>query len=62
MSDTLPIERRREVFLALVAAQDGGLGVLASREKVANEQGISARDLLKIEKEGLQNQWPPLEE
>ena len=62
MSDTLPIERRREVFLALVAAQDGGLSVLASREKVANEQGVSARELLKIEKEGLQNQWPPLEE
>lgn len=62
MSDTLPIERRREVFLALVAAQDGGLSVLASREKVANEQGVSARELLKIEKEGLQHQWPPLEE
>jgi hypothetical protein len=62
MSETLPIERRREVFLALVAAQDGGLSVLASREKVANEQGVSARELLKIEKEGLQNQWPPLEE
>jgi hypothetical protein len=62
MGDTLPIERRREVFFALVAAQDGGLGVLASREKVASEQGVSAKDLLKIEKEGLQNQWPPLEE
>jgi hypothetical protein len=62
MSDTLPVSRRREVFLALVAAQDGGLSVLASREKVATEQGVSAKDLLKIEKEGLQNQWPPLDE
>ncbi|HEV3386222.1 MAG TPA: hypothetical protein VG097_15485 [Gemmata sp.] len=62
MSETLPIERRREVFLALVTAQDTGLSVLASREKVANEQGVSARELLKIEKEGLQHQWPPLEE
>jgi hypothetical protein len=62
MSDTLPVARRREVFLALVAAQDGGLSVLASREKVATEQGVSAKDLLKIEKEGLQNQWPPLDE
>jgi len=62
MSDTLPLERRREVFLALVTAQDGGLSVLASREKVATEQGVSAKELLRIEKEGLQHQWPPLEE
>ncbi len=62
MTETLPVERRREVFVALVAAQDGGLSVLASREKVATEQGVSAKDLLTIEKEGLKNQWPPLGE
>jgi hypothetical protein len=61
MTDTLPEERRREVFIALVAAQDGGLSVLASREKIVAEQGVSSKDLLKIEKEGLQNQWPPLQ-
>jgi hypothetical protein len=62
MADILPLERRREVFLALVTAQDGGLSVPASREKVATELGVSAKELLKIEKEGLQNQWPPLAE
>jgi hypothetical protein len=61
MSDTLPEERRREVFVALVAAQDGGLSVAASREKVVAELGVSTKDLLKIEKEGLQKQWPPLQ-
>lgn len=62
MTETLPVERRREVFVALVAAQDSGLSVLASREKVATEQGVSAKELLNIEKEGLKNQWPPLSE
>ncbi len=62
MTETLPVARRREVFVALVAAQDGGLSVLASREKVATEQGVSAKDLLNIENEGLQRQWPPLGE
>jgi hypothetical protein len=61
MTEPLPEERRREVFAALVAAQDGGLSVVASREKVAGEQGISLEDLQKIEKEGLAHQWPPLD-
>jgi hypothetical protein len=61
MTDALPEERRREVFAALVAAQDGGLSVLASRQKVASEQGISVEVLQQIEKEGLSSQWPPLD-
>jgi hypothetical protein len=62
MTETLPVARRRELFVALVAAQDGGLSVLASREKVATEQVVSAKDLLNIENERLQRQWPPLGE
>ena len=61
MTEPLPEERRREVFAALVAAQDGGLSVLASREKVAGENGLSAEQLQAIEKEGLKAQWPPLD-
>lgn len=60
MTEVLPLARRREIFFALVEAQDGGLSVLASREKVATEQGVSVKDLLNIEKEGLQKEWPPL--
>ena len=35
--ESLTEERRREIFAALVAAQDAGLGVAASRKKVAAE-------------------------
>lgn len=56
---SLPEDRRREVFAALVAVQDGGLSVTASREKVAAEQGISQQDLQKIEREGIDAGWPP---
>ena len=61
MTDTLTEDRRREIFAALVAAQDGGLSVLASREQVAAEHGLTAKQLEKIEKEGLKAQWPPLD-
>jgi hypothetical protein len=61
MTESLTDERRRAVFAALVAAQDGGLSVAASRDKVVAEEGVSAKDLLKIENEGLQKQWPPLQ-
>jgi hypothetical protein len=61
MADTIPDERRREVFAALVAAQDGGLDVAASRKKVAAEHGLTPKQVEKIEKEGLDAQWPPLD-
>lgn len=57
---TIPEDRRREVFRALVEAQDGGLGVAASRRKVAAEQGLREADLLAIEQEGIREDWPPL--
>lgn len=61
MTEPFPEERRRQVFAALVAAQDDGLSVSASREKVAAEQGINTDQLQQIEKEGLKFQWPPLD-
>ena len=62
MAGPIPEERRREIFAALVAAQDSGLSVAASRERVAAEQTVSAGQLRKIEQEGLKAQWPPLGE
>ena len=47
---------------ALVAAQDGGLGVDASRRQVAAEHGLTTRQVEKIEREGLKAEWPPLGE
>ena len=61
MAETIPVERRREVFAALVAAQDTGLDVAASRKRVAAQFGLTARTMEKIEKEGLDVQWPPFD-
>ena len=61
MNETLSEERRRHVFAALVAAQDQGLGVTDSREKVAAEHQLTLAEVLQIEKEGLDEQWPPLD-
>ncbi len=62
MPEPLPEDRRKEMFAALVAAQDGGLDVAASRKKVAAEFGVTAKQVEKVEKEGLDAQWPPLGE
>jgi hypothetical protein len=60
MAEVLTEERRREVFAALVAAQDGGLDVSASRKKVAADHGLTPKRVEKIEREGLDAEWPPL--
>jgi hypothetical protein len=56
----LPEERRREIFLALVEAQDGDLGVPRSREAVARRFELSVEEVRQIEREGLDASWPPL--
>jgi len=61
MADPIPVERRREAFAALVAAQDTGLDVATSRKQVAARFGLTTKTVEKIEKEGLDAQWPPLD-
>jgi hypothetical protein len=61
MADELPEDRRRELFAALVAAQDGGLSVSTSRQKVAGEFDLSVETVEAIEREGLAAEWPPLD-
>ena len=56
----LPEERRREVFLALVEAQDQDQGVSQSREAVARRFDLSVEEVRQIEREGLAGSWPPL--
>ena len=53
-------EERKAVFLALVQAQDAGVGVVRSRKQVAERFGISDREVRWIEQEGLDAGWPPL--
>jgi hypothetical protein len=52
--------QRKEVFLALVEAQDNAMTVVASRKAVAERFGISERQIKRIEQEGLDKEWPPL--
>ena len=58
--DNLSEERRREIFLALVDAQDREMTVPESRQEVASRFGVSEGQVRKIEREGLDNNWPPL--
>ncbi len=54
-------EQRLEAFRALVEAQDSGSSVAQSRKAVAERFGISEQQLRHIEREGLDELWPPLE-
>ena len=56
----IPEDRRREIFAALVEAQDRKVPVAQSHEEVAKRFGVSAGELRAIEREGLDNAWPPL--
>jgi transposase-like protein len=51
---------RKEIFLALVEAQDGHMSVVQSRKEIAERFGISDRQLRRIEQEGVDSDWPPL--
>jgi hypothetical protein len=59
--EPLSEDRRKEIFLALVEAQDQALSVAQSRQTVAARFGVSEDVVRRIEQEGLDKQWPPLE-
>ena len=54
-------ERRQEVFRALVQAQDGGATVQDSRLQAARLFGLETDEVRRIEREGIEGGWPPLE-
>jgi hypothetical protein len=60
MDDSPTLERRMEVFAALVACQDGGASVPTSRHLIARRFGLMVEDVERIEREGLDQGWPPL--
>lgn len=57
---TLSEAERKEVFLALVEAQDQKMEVADSRRAIAEKFGITENQVRRIEQEGLANEWPPL--
>ncbi len=58
--DSLPELRRKEIFLALVNAQDHEIATAQSRKLVAERFGITEIEVRHIEREGIDNDWPPL--
>jgi predicted Zn-dependent protease with MMP-like domain len=59
-AESIPLENRRAIFLTVVEAQDRGIPVVKSRIEVAHQFGVSEDDVKAIEREGLDQQWPPL--
>jgi len=52
---------RKAIFLALVEEQDGAANVLQSRKTIAERFSITERRVRRIEQEGLDAGWPPLD-
>jgi hypothetical protein len=62
-SKRLNLQERREIFHALVTTQDMGLmTVPESRQHVTRQFDITEAQLREIEEEGLEKEWPPLNE
>jgi len=55
-----PEPRRKEIFQALVDAQDKEMGVAQSRKFIAEQFGVTENMIRDIEREGLEHEWPPL--
>jgi DNA-directed RNA polymerase sigma subunit (sigma70/sigma32) len=53
-------QRRQEIFLELVNAQDQDMSVAQSRRFVAERFEVSEQQVRQIEREGLDQNWPPL--
>ncbi len=53
-------DRRKELFLALVDAQDHEMSVAQSRTLMAERFGVNESQVRQIEREGMELQWPPL--
>jgi len=60
-SQELSENRRKEIFFALVEAQDQRMDVAGSRRLIVERFGVSENQVRQIEREGMDNQWPPLE-
>jgi hypothetical protein len=58
----LTLQQRRDIFRDLVATQDLGTGVRRSYQIVTERFEITDAQLRQIEDEGLEKEWPPLNE
>jgi hypothetical protein len=59
----LTIQQRKEVFHALVTTQDTGMvSVPESRQQIAKHFELTEAQVRQIEDEGIEKEWPPLNE
>jgi hypothetical protein len=58
----LTLQQRRDIFRELVASQDQGMAVRKSYQVVTERFEISDSQLKQIEEEGIDKEWPPLNE
>src|SRR5262249_44723377 len=59
----LTVQQRREIFLALVTAQDAGvMSIAESKEHITKQYAITESQLGQIVDEGIEKEWPPLDE
>jgi hypothetical protein len=56
----LPESRRKELFCLLVVAQDYAMSVAEAREMACDLFGLVESQVIRIEQEGLESDWPPL--
>jgi endonuclease III-like uncharacterized protein len=57
----LTVQQRKDIFLALVQAQDTGLMTVAeSVAHIRQKFSITEGQIRQIEEEGLEKEWPPL--
>jgi hypothetical protein len=62
-SRRLSIQQRRDIFQDLVITQDSlPLQVRQSYDVITEKHEISKAQLKQIENEGIEKQWPPLDE
>jgi DNA-directed RNA polymerase sigma subunit (sigma70/sigma32) len=60
MDQQLTEAQRMELFSALVDAQDHEMTVGQSRQFIAERFSVTENQVRQIEREGLDNLWPPL--
>ncbi len=60
VEESPPEPVRKEIFQALVDAQDQEMNVAQSRKFIAERFGVTENQVRQIEREGLDRQWPPL--
>jgi hypothetical protein len=60
MDQQLAEGRRKEIFMALVDAQDHEMTVAQSRQFIVQHFGVTEDQVRQIEREGLDRLWPPL--